>query len=163
MKFSPEIKCLSNQDFSCIHLGWNMLFVGPVTPWVDSESAVDISMGGAAGIFGRRVLSRLKSYIKVYWGKSSVFLLTCTVWRVLSQQDECWKCPRAQVQITKNLTVSRVSPFVHAVIPFSRRLRTECSCVWDKENQGVGEERSGNGGRVSDGCMVVSRTSSSSL
>lgn len=34
MKFSPAIKYLSNQDFSCIHLGWSMPLVRPVTSWL---------------------------------------------------------------------------------------------------------------------------------
>lgn len=127
---------------------------------MDSGPAVDIIAGGARGIFGRRTLSRLKSYIKVDGGRSCMFLLTSTVWRILSRQDKSWKSPRAQVQITKNLPVSSFCPFVHSVIPFSRHLFIEhirCySC--DKEKQGEGRGVWPRWLCLKDGCMLVSWT-----
>lgn len=129
--------------------------------WVDSGAAFVIIMGGARGIFGRHTLSRLKSYIKVDWGRSCMFLLTSTVWRILSRQDKSWKCPRAQVQITKNLPVSRFCPFVHAVIPFSRHLFTEH--IWCYSCDKKEKQREGRGVWrwwlcLKDGCMLVSWT-----
>lgn len=90
----------------------------------------DRNITGGTSIFERHALSRLKSYIKVdCWGRSCMFLLICTVWRMWSQQVESWNCLRTWVQIKTNWTGSTFSfSFVYGVI-VSRLLLTEHSCV----------------------------------
>lgn len=155
MKFSPEIKYLSNQDSSCIHLGWSMPFVRPVTSWLSGfRSCSRYEHGWCCRDFWETCLIQIEV---VYQGrlrkKQGVF---ANLHRLESSFSAGWvlEVPQSTGANHKEFSCQQGFSFCPAVVPFSRRLLTECSCVWDKkENQGVRGERSG--GRVSDGVSDI--------